>query len=48
MNQSLGPEIRKERFEFQNDAGEQLAGLLERPEGPIAAVALFAHCFTCS
>jgi len=48
MNQSLGPEIRKERFEFQNDVGEQLAGLLERPEGPIAAVALFAHCFTCS
>jgi len=48
MNQSLGSEIRKERFEFQNDAGEQLAGLLERPEGPIAAVALFAHCFTCS
>ena len=48
MNQGLGSEIRKERFEFQNDAGERLAGLLERPEGPIAAVALFAHCFTCS
>ena len=48
MNQAPSAEIRKERFEFQNDAGEQLAGLLERPDGPISAVALFAHCFTCS
>ena len=48
MIQAVVSEVRKERFEFQNDAGEQLAGLLERPEGPVAAVALFAHCFTCS
>ncbi len=48
MNQDTDPEIRKERFEFQNHAGEQLAGLLERPAGEIAACAVFAHCFTCS
>ena len=48
MSQPLVSEIRKERFEFQNDAGEQLAGLLEQPDGPISGVALFAHCFTCS
>ncbi len=48
MNQVAVSEVRKERFEFQNDAGERLAGLLERPEGDIAAYAVFAHCFTCS
>ena len=48
MNQDAVPEIRKERFEFRNDAGERLAGLLERPAGAIAAYAVFAHCFTCS
>ena len=48
MNQAAVSEIRKERFEFQNDTGERLAGLLERPDGRIAAHALFAHCFTCS
>ena len=48
MTQIAISAVRKERFEFQNDAGERLAGLLERPEGSIAAVALFAHCFTCS
>src|SRR5580692_40642 len=36
-----------ERFDFPNPRGEQLAALLDRPEGPIRAVALFAHCFTC-
>jgi putative redox protein len=48
MNQVAASEIHKERFEFDNDAGERLAGLLERPAGSIAGVALFAHCFTCS
>ena len=48
MNQAAVSEVRKERFEFRNDAGEQLVGLLERPEGDIAACAIFAHCFTCS
>ncbi len=48
MDQVAVSELRKERFEFQNDAGERLAGLLERPDGDIAAYAIFAHCFTCS
>ena len=48
MNQVAVSEVRKERFEFENPDGETLAGLLERPEGEIAAYALFAHCFTCS
>ncbi len=33
---------------FDNAEGESLAGLLETPDGPINAYALFAHCFTCS
>ncbi len=33
---------------FQNKEGENLAGLLETPEGETKAYALFAHCFTCS
>jgi putative redox protein len=36
-----------ERFDFANAQGEKLAALLGRPDGPIRAVALFAHCFTC-
>ena len=36
-----------ERFDFRNKEGNQLAALLDRPDGPIRAVALFAHCFTC-
>ncbi len=27
--------------------GAQLAARIDRPEGPVRAVALFAHCFTC-
>src|ERR1700735_2475785 len=34
-------------FYFPNGKSEQLAALLDRPDGPIRAVALFAHCFTC-
>ncbi len=39
----------KIKFEFENSAGEQLAGLLELPEQAEAtsSYALFAHCFTC-
>jgi putative redox protein len=48
MNQVPVSEVRKERFEFENTEGHTLAGLLERPAGPVAAYALFAHCFTCS
>jgi uncharacterized OsmC-like protein/alpha/beta superfamily hydrolase len=36
-----------ERFDFANAQGARLAALLDRPDGPIRAVALFAHCFTC-
>ncbi len=33
---------------FPGSSGEQLAGRLDLPAGPPRAVALFAHCFTCS
>jgi uncharacterized OsmC-like protein/alpha-beta hydrolase superfamily lysophospholipase len=36
-----------ERFDFPNAQGQKLAALLDRPDGPVHAVALFAHCFTC-
>ena len=36
------------KFNFPNDTGELLSGVLELPEGTPRAFALFAHCFTCS
>jgi uncharacterized OsmC-like protein/alpha-beta hydrolase superfamily lysophospholipase len=36
-----------ERFQFASSEGHQLAAALDTPDGPIAAYALFAHCFTC-
>ena len=36
-----------EKFDFRNAQGQKLAALLDRPDGPARAVALFAHCFTC-
>lgn len=36
-----------ERFDFRNAQGHTLAALLDRPDGPVRAVAMFAHCFTC-
>ena len=36
-----------ERFDFPNTAGEKLAALLDRPDGPVRTLALFAHCLTC-
>jgi uncharacterized OsmC-like protein/alpha-beta hydrolase superfamily lysophospholipase len=36
-----------EKFDFRNTEGQTLAALLDRPDGPVRAVALFAHCFTC-
>jgi putative redox protein len=36
-----------EKFDFRSAQGHQLAALLDRPDGPVRAVALFAHCFTC-
>ncbi len=41
-------EIRRERVQFQNAAGDTLAALLESPAAEPRAYALFAHCFTCS
>jgi pimeloyl-ACP methyl ester carboxylesterase len=32
---------------FAGSSGEQLAGRLELPAGPVVATAVFAHCFTC-
>ena len=39
--------ITREKLTFDNQHGEELAALLERPAEP-RALALFAHCFTCS
>jgi putative redox protein len=37
-----------ERLTFPGGNGATLAGRLERPFGELRAVALFAHCFTCT
>jgi len=37
-----------EKFDFKNDNGHTLSGKLELPEGELKAMAIFAHCFTCS
>jgi putative redox protein len=37
-----------ERFDFPGDEGQILSGRLELPDGPVAAYALIAHCFTCT
>ncbi len=37
----------KERITFENQAGVQLAAVIEYPTGSPRAFALFAHCFTC-
>jgi uncharacterized OsmC-like protein/fermentation-respiration switch protein FrsA (DUF1100 family) len=41
--------MKKVKLEFENSAGDILAGLLELPEraDETTAFALFAHCFTC-
>ena len=36
-----------EKVDFPNAQGHTLAASLDRPDGPVRAVALFAHCFTC-
>jgi putative redox protein len=33
---------------FENQSGHSLAGILDTPDTPPVAYALFAHCFTCS
>jgi len=37
----------RRKFEFRGSAGDTLAALLETPDQPPVATALFAHCFTC-
>ncbi len=39
---------RSEKISFTNVQGDQLAARLDLPAGAPTAVALFAHCFTCS
>jgi len=38
---------KRKKETFLGATGEELAGLLEVPEGAVRAYALFAHCFTC-
>lgn len=38
----------RREVEFTNVAGDKLWGRLEMPPGRVRAVALFAHCFTCT
>lgn len=38
----------KRDVRFPNERGEMLSGVIELPPGRIRAVALFAHCFTCT
>lgn len=40
--------MNSEQIEFKGHAGTKLAARLDRPQGPLKAAALFAHCFTCS
>jgi len=39
--------MNREKVQFTNDNEEQLAALLDLPDKPPRAYALFAHCFTC-
>lgn len=39
--------MNREKVRFPNGRGEELAALLELPDGLPRAYALFAHCFTC-
>ncbi len=38
----------RREVQFTNAKGTRLVGRLEMPPGPLRAVALFAHCFTCT
>jgi len=40
--------MHSEKISFPGTAGVMLAARLDRPEGPIRAAAILAHCFTCS
>ena len=41
-----GP-MKVERIDFPGAQGQKLAARVDAPDGPVAAYALFAHCFTC-
>lgn len=36
------------KFDFHNDKRQKLSGRFEEPNGKLKAIAIFAHCFTCS
>ena len=38
----------REKVQFTGADGQQLTGIIDRPDGEIRAWSLFAHCFTCS
>ena len=40
--------MQSEKLEFTGHGGDVLAARFDRPDGAAKAVALFAHCFTCS
>ena len=40
--------MRNEKVTFPGSAGTPMAGRLDMADGPPQALALFAHCFTCS
>ncbi len=40
--------MQSEKLTFTGHGGDTLAARLDRPAEPVRAVALFAHCFTCS
>ena len=40
--------MRSDRVQFEGRDGQSLAARLESPAGEARAVALFAHCFTCT
>lgn len=40
--------MHSEKIEFPGAGGAPLAARLDRPEGPVRAAAILAHCFTCS
>ncbi len=40
--------MKTERISFPGATGAVLAARLDRPEGPVRAAAVLAHCFTCS
>ncbi len=37
-----------EKLTFTGHTGAELAALFDKPNGPVLATAIFAHCFTCS